>query len=93
MTPLADRFPTVPSSHPILAHCASEIEARQIEDLMRDSGLSCIRIDRESASLRAGRPVAEAAIILVSREDYARARRVLASAGIRAVSDEASEPA
>lgn len=93
MAPLADRFPSVPSSHPILAHCASELEARQIEDLMRDSGLSCIRIDREAASLRAGRRITEAAIILVSREDYTKARQLLATSGFPAATGEAAESA
>ncbi|MCZ2155061.1 MAG: DUF2007 domain-containing protein [Bryobacterales bacterium] len=93
MAPPSDRFPSVPSSHPILAHCASEVEARQIEDLMRDSGLSCIRIDRESASLRTGHPVAEAAIILVSREDYAKARQLLARSGLPAAAREQPESA
>ncbi|MDZ7638730.1 MAG: hypothetical protein U5J83_10875 [Bryobacterales bacterium] len=53
---------------------------------MRKAGLSCIRIDREAASLRSSRPVAEAAIILVSREDYAQAREVLAESGFHSAS-------
>lgn len=93
MAPPARHFPSVPSSHPILAHCVSEAEARKIEDLMRDAGLSCIRIDREAASLRAGRPVAEAAIILVSREDYTKARQLLESSGIVSAIGDAAEPA
>lgn len=91
MAPGEPHFPSVPSSHPILARCASETDARRIEELMRDAGLSCIRIDREAASLRAGRPVKEAAIILVTREDYAKARKLLASSGMTAGMGEATE--
>lgn len=93
MSPHGSRFPPVSGSHPILAHCASVLEARQVEDLLRDAGLSCIRIDREAASLRVGHPVSEVAVILVSREDYARARALLSSSGLTAGGGGSPEPA
>lgn len=86
-------FAPASGSHPVLAHCATTTEARLVEDLLRDAGLSCIRIDREAASLRAGQPVREVAVILVSREDYSRAKMVLTSSGLAPGSGEKPEPA
>lgn len=93
MTPRLSGYPPLPSSHPVVARCQSEMEAAQVEAVLRSAGIACIRMDREAASAHEGRVLREAALILVSRTDFARANELLASVTSLPDRSTAAEPA
>jgi hypothetical protein len=93
MTVRFSAYPAMPSSHPVLARCESLLEANELEAALRSAGIACIRLDREAASIQEGRNVPEAALLLVSREEYARAKQVLLEGGFRAGMSRSAEPA